>query len=227
MEFVCDQCNTKLSIADDKLPEGKIATIRCPKCKNKISVDLRQGSSEPPAAASKPAAGKFDFDEGSDDDDSEDYSAERPFDFLEEEGNTALICENDPEIVKQINIVLGIMEYSATVAVSVRDALRKMKFHTYNMILVNETFDGSDPDANGLLLYLERLSMDVRRNIFVGLLTRRHSSMDNMTAFLKSVNVTINLKDMSNLDKLLVRGINEHEMFYAMYKESMKKLGMA
>ncbi|MEZ4567073.1 MAG: hypothetical protein R2860_08945 [Desulfobacterales bacterium] len=101
-----------------------------------------------------------------------------------------------------------------------------MKYHTYNMILVNDTFDGSDPDANGLLLYLERLEMDVRRNIFVGLLTRRYATMDNMSAFLKSVNITINLKDIASIDRILARGINEYELFYAAYKDSAKKLGI-
>jgi predicted Zn finger-like uncharacterized protein len=224
MEITCDHCNTKLSVADEKLPEGKAATIKCPKCKNKISIDL---TNHQPGGAmangTKPAPNTFNFDEGTDDYD----ASERPFDFLEEEGNTALICENDPEIVKQITIVLGIMDYSITTAESVRDALKKMKYHTYDMILVNETFDGSDPDANGLLVYLERLNMDVRRNIFVGLLTRRFPSMDNMAAFIKSVNITINPKDISSLDRILARGINEYDLFYAMFKESLKKLGMA
>jgi len=220
MEITCDHCNSKLSVADEKLPEGKTATIKCPKCKNKLSIDLknRQANGDP-----KPAPNSFNFDEGTDDYD----ASERPFDFLEEEGNTALVCENDPDVLKQINIVLGIMDYSITTAESVRDALKKMKYHTFNMILVNEAFDGSDPDANGLLVYLERLSMDVRRNIFVGLLTRRFASMDNMAAFLKSVNITINVKDINSLDRILARGINENELFYAIFKESLKKMGMA
>ena len=224
MEITCDHCNSKLSIADEKLPEGKTAAIRCPKCKNKISIDLTtRHSAGGPSKDSKPASNSFNFDEGTDDYD----AAERPFDFLEEEGNTALICENDPDIIKQITIVLGIMDYSITTAESVRDALKKMKYHTYNMILVNETFDGSDPDANGLLVYLERLNMDVRRNIFVGMLTRRFASMDNMAALLKSVNITINTKDINSLDRILARGINENDLFYAIFKESLKKLGMA
>lgn len=217
MEIICNKCNAKLNIADDKLPQGKAAAIKCPKCQNKISIDLRNRNGQ-----TTPHPNSFNFDEGT-----EDYDAsEKPFDFLEEEGNTALVCENDPEILKQINIVLGIMDYSVTVAESVRDALKKMKYHTYNMMLINETFDGSDPDANGLLVYVERLSMDVRRNIFVGLLTRRYATMDNMMAFLKSVNITINLKDIGSIDRILARGINETDLFYSAYKDSLKKLGV-
>jgi len=223
MEITCNSCNSKLSIADDKLPEGKAASIRCPKCKNKISIDLRNRAENSNAAA-EPAAqpNAFNFDEGGDDYD----ASERPFDFLEEEGNTALVCENDPEIIKQINIVLGIMDYSVATAETVRDALKKMKYHTYDMMLVNESFDGSDPDANGLLVYVERLNMDVRRNIFVGLLTQRYSTMDNMAAFLKSVNITINVKDIGSIDRILSRGMNEYELFYSSFRDSAKKLGL-
>lgn len=217
MEIICNKCNAKLNIADDKLPEGKTAAIRCPKCQNKISIDLRGKSGQ---AGPKPNA--FNFDEGTDDYD----ASEKPFDFLEEEGLTALVCENNAEILKQINIVLGIMDYSVTVAESVRDALKKMKYHTYNMMLINESFDGSDPDANGLLVYIERLPMDVRRDIFVGLLTQRYSTMDNMAAFLKSVNITINLKDIGSIDRILARGINENDLFYGAFKDSLKKLGL-
>lgn len=221
MEIVCDNCNAKLSVADDKLPKDKAAAIRCPKCKHKIAIDPQRRSGND-TTGDTATPNPFHFDEGT-----EDYDAsERPFDFLEEEGNTALICENDPEIIKQINIVLGIMDYSVTSAETIRDALKKMKYHSYNMILINDTFDGSDPDANGLLLYLERLEMDVRRNIFVGLLTRRYATMDNMSAFLKSVNITINLKDIASIDRILARGINEYELFYAAYKDSAKKIGI-
>ncbi len=221
MEIICDNCNTKLSIADDKLPQGKAVSIRCPKCKHKISVDPQQPveneKTQMPAVPNP-----FNFEEGT-----EDYDAsERPFDFLEEEGNTALICENDPKIVQQIKTVLEIMDYSVTVADTIRDALKKMKYHTYSMILVNETFDGSDADANGLLLYLERLEMNVRRHVFVGLLSRRCATMDNMTAFLKSVNITINLDDIGSVDRILARGVNEYELFYAAYNDCAKKLGI-
>jgi predicted Zn finger-like uncharacterized protein len=223
MEIICNNCNSKLSVADDKLPEGKAASIRCPKCKNKISIDLRnraENGNEAAKAAAQP--NEFNFDEGGDDYD----ASEKPFDFLEEEGNTALVCENDPEIIKQINIVLGIMDYSVATAETVRDALKKMKYHTYDMMLINESFDGSDPDANGLLVYVERLSMDVRRNIFVGLLTQRFPSMDNMAAFLKSVNITINIKDIGSIDRILSRGMNEYELFYSIFRDSAKKIGL-
>jgi predicted Zn finger-like uncharacterized protein len=224
MEFTCDKCQVRFMVPDEKLPDAKTAALRCPKCKEKLIVDLA-GLRKEKEVQKAPEKGvhDFGFDEGA-----EDYDvSERPFDFLEEEGKTAIICEEDPKIVKEIVTVLGIMEYTTTVVDTVRDALRKMKYHMFDMVLVNESFGGSDPDSNGILIYLERLNMDVRRNIFVGLLTRQYPTMDNMAAFLRSVNMTINVKDIDKIDKILSRGINEYELFYAIYKDSAKKFGMA
>lgn len=224
MEVSCNNCNGRFNVPDEKLPEGKVASIRCPKCKGKIVIDLTAEGS----GAREPARTKtqgFDFDDSMDDDVYD--SGERPFDFLEEEGKTAIICEKDPGIIKAIKTVLDIMEYSVTVAESMRDALRKMKYHAFDMVLINETFDAPDPESNGILIYLERLQMDVRRNIFVGLLTQRFATMDNMAAFLKSVNITINMNDIDKIDRILGRGISEFDLFYAIYKDSAKKMGVA
>lgn len=220
MDVTCTNCQKKIIIPDEKIPEGKSFSLRCPACKAKINIDLNPPE-ESGASMGSGWEADSDFEKGD-----ENYDAsEKPFDFLEEEGNTAMVCEANPAVIQKIKEVLDIMEYHVTIAENVRDALRKMKYHVYDLILVNEKFDGSDPDSNGILIYLERLNMDVRRNIFLGLLTDRFATMDNMAAFLKSVNVTINLKDIQSIDRILGRGINENDLFYNVYKESMKKTG--
>jgi len=46
-----------------------------------------------------------------------------------------------------------------------------------------------------------------------------------MAAFLKSVNLTINEKDVPHIDRILKRSINENDMFFTVLKESMRKTG--
>ena len=228
MELKCDQCQSKLNVPDEKIPVGKVSSVRCPKCKAKITIDLRanqtsENSADNGSIFTAKGAESPDPNAGVDE---EGYDAsEKPFDFLEEEGKTALICENDSARFKQIKEILEIMEYNITEPEGIRDALRKMKYHTYHLVLVNEGFDESDPESNGILIYLERMPMEVRRDIYVGLISDRFPTMDYMTAFLKSVNITINPKDMASLDQILTRGINERDMFYGIYKESAQKFG--
>ena len=53
MKIVCDACQAKYSISDDKV-QGKVFKIRCKKCSNIIVVRGGAGASEPaPAPAEK------------------------------------------------------------------------------------------------------------------------------------------------------------------------------
>ncbi|KKL25641.1 hypothetical protein LCGC14_2403250, partial [marine sediment metagenome] len=40
MDVVCNDCQSKFRIPDEKIPSGKAASFACPKCKSRITVDL-------------------------------------------------------------------------------------------------------------------------------------------------------------------------------------------
>jgi hypothetical protein len=67
--------------------------------------------------------------------------------------------------------------------------------------------------------------MDIRRNIFVTMISSRFHTMDNMMTFNKSVNLIINIKNIDDIDKILQRGIADNEFFYRVFRESLKKTG--
>ena len=117
------------------------------------------------------------------------------------------------------------MDYQITVADSARDALKRMRYHVYDLIVVNESFDTNNPEANGVLLYLERLGMSVRRNIFVAMISTRYRTMDNMMAFRDSVNLIVNVKNIDDIGKILSRSITDTELFYNVLKEALKETG--
>jgi CheY-like chemotaxis protein len=152
-------------------------------------------------------------------------AAEKPFDFIEEEGLTALVCEANPLVRKTITDALELMEYQITEAESTRDALKRMRYHNYDLFVVNEVFDTENPESNGILLYLERLSMTVRRNMFVALISDRFRTMDNMMALNKSANLIVNVKNVEDIGKILSRGITDNEYFYRVFKGTLKEVG--
>jgi hypothetical protein len=92
--------------------------------------------------------------------------------------------------------------------------------------VVNESFDTKNPEANGVVIYLERLSMATRRNMFIALVSDRFRTMDNMMALNKSVNLIINVKNIEDIGKILSRGITDNEYFYRVFKETLKELGL-
>lgn len=130
-----------------------------------------------------------------------------------------------PASKKTINTALAALDYHITVAENARDALKKMRYHNYDLILLNEEFDTADPDRNGVLIFIERLSMSIRRNMFIVLISNRFRTMDNMMAFGKSVNIIINFSNIKDFDKILRWGLTDNDYFYRIYKEMMRKTG--
>jgi len=219
MNIVCKQCQGKFKIPDEKLPKGQTFSLTCPNCKNKISIDTRSkiDSSKPKAETEKTI-----FDEVV----SRAYDAsEKPFDFVEEGVETALLCETNPAILPKIKLSLKNMGYHTTEAQSALDALKQMRFHVFDVVVLNEKFDAHNPDENNVLKYLKQLSMDIRRNIFAVLITDRFRTMDNMAAFHESVNIVVNLKNIEEIEKILKSGITDNTIFYQVFKESLTKIG--
>ena len=213
MDIVCSSCSSKFRIADEKIPAGRVSNIPCPKCKARISIN----------PADKSDGGIMAFDQAAED--SSYDASEKPFDFIEEEGLTALLCEQNPLARNTIQNALNLMDYQITIAENARDALKRMRYHTYNLIVVNESFDTKNPDSNGVLIYLERLTMGVRRQIFVAMISSRYRTMDNMMAFHASVNLIVNIKNIEDIGKILSRGITDNELFYRVYKDTLKETG--
>ncbi|MEA3428984.1 MAG: zinc-ribbon domain-containing protein, partial [Thermodesulfobacteriota bacterium] len=164
MDIICKQCKSKFKIPDEKISKGQIFTLSCPKCKSKISIDTR------PSATAEPVTKKTIIDEV----DSGAYDAsEKPFDFLEEGAETALLCEPDPAVIGKIRSTLENMGYNVIQPESDRDALKQMRFHIFDLVVLSEVFSSENLDVNNVMKYLERLSMAIRRKIFVILVTNR------------------------------------------------------
>jgi len=227
MDVACDKCQAKFKIPDEKVPKDQAFNVTCPKCRNKISIDTRSEDSPPseaaaPSAEPEPPKEKTLLDEV----DSDSYDAdEKPFDFLEEGQETALLCEPDSAVRSKIKAALKNMGYHTTEPESAREVLKQMRFHVFDMVVINELFDTTNPDLNNVLRYLDQLPMYTRRNIFVTLLTDRFRSNDDMAAFNKSVNLVINLKNVDNCEKILKRAVADSTAFYRVYKETLIKFG--
>jgi len=221
MEIICDSCQTKLNIPDEKIPQGKKASFSCPKCKGKITIT--PGEIDEPDAAGDASGDLRDlgFEEESLED-GDASAADKPFQFIEEEGEIALICEADPVVRKRVNDILTLMEYHVTTVSEAREALRKIRYQNFNVIVVNELFGTDNPDENGILIFLERLPMETRRNMFVAMITDRYRTMDYMMAFNRSVNLIINKENAGEMDKILSKGLTDFDMFYRIYKETLQ-----
>jgi DNA-binding NtrC family response regulator len=146
-------------------------------------------------------------------------ASDRPFDFVLEEGETALVCATDAAVRDKVFQALQGLGFQATEAVAAKDALKTMRFHMFDVVVVDEAFDGE------VLDYLESLNMATRRHIFVVLLSTTLRTMDNMAAFNRSVNLVINTKNMEEVGAIIRRGMNDNKNFYSVFMEGLRKIG--
>jgi predicted Zn finger-like uncharacterized protein len=220
MEVQCEKCKTRFKIADEKLPEGKVVTLKCPKCESKIPVGA--------GLTAKAEAGASGLQSIIDEMASDTYDAAlQPFEFLEAGVETAMICEQDEAISEKIKSALESMEYNITEAPSTRDALKYMRFHTFDLVVLDEGFDGGDPNSNYVLNYLGQIPMNIRRQVYIVLVGTSFRTGDNMIALNKSVNLVLNEENLDDFEKILKQALAENQEFYRVLYESMKKVGRA
>ncbi len=154
-------------------------------------------------------------------------SEERPFGFIAPEGETAMVCEADGAVRERIISELKGMGYAVAEAKSAREALQFMRFHIFSAIFVNESFDTPEGQDNSVLKFLEGLSMTVRRQSFVVLISASLKTMDNMMAYNRSVNLVVNQNEIVDVGQVFKKALAEHESFYHVYKENLRKAGKA
>jgi CheY-like chemotaxis protein len=151
--------------------------------------------------------------------------ADRPFDFVGEGGATALVCEPDPVIREKIGDGLKKIGYQVTMPAKAVDALKAMRFHIFDVVILNERFDSADPQTNGVLQYLANMAMATRRRLFVALVCDGCRTMDHMAAFTRSVNIVINLNNIDHVGEIIRQGVADQRAFYHVYQETLRKMG--
>ena len=214
MEITCNSCNKKINIPDDKVPQGKTFSVVCPQCKNKISVEPPGTSGEIPSVETANLSHSERIQPSED---------EAGIDFTEEGQKTALICDDkNRDVIKSF---LNELNYKISIAYSGEDAVNRMKFTMYDIILLNEEFDNSSPENNSVLKYIQPIPMTTRRKIFFALLGKNFRTFDNMMAFVKSANLVINIKDLSNLKNIMKKSVADNDKFYKVFKESLRDAG--
>jgi len=227
VEIICTGCSAKFNIPDQKIPKDKKSSFLCPKCKQRIyinkpdSLDTTANADPVPrktatvAPPPKPQSSTPDYD-----------AAERPFDYLDENAETALICLGDTHTEGHARTALEQMKYHIEVVEDIDTALTRMKYHLFNIIVMDDTFDSEHMGSNRLFQELKELDMTLRRQIVVILISKTLRTQDNMAALHASVNQIINHKEMaSNALNLFKKTLKDHGQFYAIFNETLKKIG--
>ena len=214
MDVSCKSCGAKLTIPDKKLPPNQVVTIACPRCKGKMRIEAGQPDEDL-------APSKEDWEEAS----PEDKEDSTPLDLFEEGARLALALDGNKGNIAEITAALEELSYKPVLPSSTSEAMGKLRFHHFDLILLSEGFDGHDIERSPIIHYLDHLSMSIRRKIFVVLLSEKFKTMDHVMAFAKSANLVVSPGDLSNLPLILRKAISDNEKFYKVFVDSLKELG--
>ena len=204
MNVTCQSCKTKLNIPDHKIPKNKESILKCPKCNEKIHVsppDMKPNNS---AKVKK--------------------SQSQPLAF--EDRRNALVCIGDDDLKKKIYSTIDQMGFSAEMVNNTKAALKKMEYHIYHLVIMDETFD-QNKGITGLIDRINSVDMYLRRQMCLVFVSDQFKTNDDMAALHASVNKVIQLDDINHLDAFLSKALMEHKNFYTVYNESLKLAGRA
>jgi len=151
-------------------------------------------------------------------------SAQEKSEFFELGDKTALIC-TDPNTAEVVKATLRDMGFKFHLAETPELAIERMRYTSYNCIVVHENFAGSSLRSNAVLNYLTPLPMAQRRYSFVCLIGPSFTTLDAMQAFGTSVHLVLNPADLPNLGPILKKGLVEFENLYKAFREALATLG--
>lgn len=221
MKVNCENCEAILNLDDSKLPPGRDFSFNCPKCKHKNTIDVPPYNDPP----QDDKAIKSTASDGKKIDMSTSEEEIGDSDFFEEGSKPALICFNEGPLCDKIENVSRAMGFAPVVPTSAAEAHKKLKLTQFNMILLEETFGGKSLKFNALLSLMQQMETSIRRRIFVALFSKKIKTLDQMSAFALSVNLTVSLGDDDQFDKILKRGYAEYRRFYKVYFDVMREIG--
>ncbi|MBN2373647.1 hypothetical protein JXL19_07665 [bacterium] len=136
----------------------------------------------------------------------------------------ALVCLKDQNGFDVVAQALDALNFNVSNAQTDVDALEKMKFNQYDIIIIEDGFGGFIEDDK-VIKEIREMAPAQRRKCFVSLLGYGWETGDEMLAFSLSVNMTINGNDLGQLKDCLSQGIAHNQRFYKVYNDCRALLG--
>lgn len=209
MNIICPSCGNDTLLPDEKIPKERDFSFKCPNCGSSVPVKAAGANAETAPGAPKAEPDTRDIPR-----------------FQSSGLKQALVCMV-PSLGR--NRIMGALEnagFSTHVAEEPAHALRNLQYNVYPLVLVDDEFDAD----KAMMVHMNNLDMSLRRKICLVLISPDVETANAMTALHSSVNYVIASRDLeqqdaSLVDDILAVALSEHEIFYAVFNDSMKAAG--
>lgn len=226
MRVQCNHCQAVFDVPSRRMPKNRPFKATCSKCKRAFTIVPPGGQKEAPVGvdvslsevADAPTAISAELDMAS--------AYDSPLEVLEEGAMSALVCVDEPARLRAVKEALEELNYYSSVASSVKEALSKLRYNQYDLVMLDEEFCGENSENNTILRYLQPMPMSTRRGIYLMLISKQIRTLDNLLAFAKSVNAVINTSDIHKIKLVLERAMADHRRFYKVYADLIHAIGV-
>ncbi|MEA3188319.1 MAG: hypothetical protein QOD99_2149 [Chthoniobacter sp.] len=147
------------------------------------------------------------------------------YDFFEPGDQTALICIDEPELQRAAVDALSAIDFKMHTGLFGEDISLKLKAHSYDVVVVSETFNDVMLESNAVLAEISRIHSSQRRQQYVVLIGPGMITNDEMQAFQYSVDLTFSVSDLASLGPVVRRGLVRHKEFYRIFFDCLRLAG--
>jgi predicted Zn finger-like uncharacterized protein len=244
MILVCDSCSTSLQLDEKKAPSGKF-TIRCPKCKSLVSVNVgSQNSSEngagESAAYNKPAqtASQYkppqqapkNFESPTPGASEElmrllagllNQKSASDFENSDVEPEKGVLLCLPPEQREKTAQLLSDNGWQPFIAENPAQAVETLSEIKIGNVVLAANFAPEQRGAQALQNHFYNLMAAVRRNIFLVYVDDRPQQASSHEAFLRNLNLVVQTRDLPNLPHILRRERRDFDETYRNFKNAL------
>jgi hypothetical protein len=205
---------TRLELALAQLAPGKQLTIKCPLCREGISLDKTGEAPNQASPVQPPPPPKLDWLE---------MGLFQNADKVEDVP-TALVLHKDNEQRQRIDEALESVGYQVIMVDSTVDAMDGIRLVNFSCIVFQADLEGS-LEQSSFHAYMRNLPMAQRRTMFYILIGDQFHTLYNLEAMAHSANLTVNSGDLRHLDVILRTSIPAYEELFGLMLEERAAYG--
>lgn len=232
----CDNCSVSLQLDESKIPAGNFS-VRCPRCQNLLRVQKDASgkglSTVEQLTASKPAepAGDNAHDFAARETDQQINHALRSLMTALQTDKAAVIDDDDEEKPRRILLCLGQKAdetarllaksgYRVYVAQTPAQANERLREGKTELLIFSPDFA---PDMGGAAVIQQKANAmysSERRRLFLISLEEAGTTMNAHDAFLRNLNLIVNINDLPQLPLILNRALGDYNDLYNYFNKA-------
>lgn len=218
----------KVQEALDRLAEGQILKINCPRCKKPMELAANGELALANRSVQKiPAPKQHKLTLKPPAPPSLDWLASGKAEQEEEIKNVreVLILMADSQERSSVVEAFKEIDYKPILPESFNDGIERMQFTNYAAVVLHSRFDGNSLAESSFHDHMRKLAMTRRRSIFYTLIGPEFQTLYNLEALVNSANLVVNDKEVNKIGFILKKAIPEYEEFFGQYVDTLIEHG--